>query len=232
MSQDTVINQKPFYLLMGVELWERFSYYSMQFLLVLYSSAAITSGGLGWTKAEALELVGIYGASVFILPVVGGVLADRYIGQKTSALIGAFLMALGHFTLAFKSEFTFYTALVLLAIGSGFFKACIPAMIAQIFKKDEVRKANAYSTYYMAINIGAMLAGITTGLIAQYWGYHPAFAVAGLGMLVGFLTLIAGQKYGVLKGIGDKPLTGPNQKTSEKVSIRQALAASPEARKK
>jgi POT family proton-dependent oligopeptide transporter len=197
-------NQKAFYLLMATEFWERFSYYSMQFLLVLYATANISHGGLGWSKIMALQLTGIYGALSFMLPIFGGILADKYLGQKKAALIGAAIMALGHFTLAFHSFVAFYSGLVLLVVGSGFFKSCIPAMIAKIFEGHEIKKSNAYSTYMMIVNVGAALAGITTGLAKENWGFHIAFTIAGFGMAIGFVTLLIGNKF-LLKNIGNKP---------------------------
>ncbi|MES2615990.1 MAG: oligopeptide:H+ symporter [Bdellovibrionota bacterium] len=221
-------NNQAFYLLMATEFWERFSYYSMQLLLVLYASATLSQGGLGWSKVMALQLVGIYGAASFILPIFGAILADRQLGQKSAALIGATLMAFGHFTLAIHATFAFYLGLVLLVVGSGFFKSCIPAMIAQIFEKHKIKKSNAYSTYYMMINIGAALAGFSTGLAQVYFGYHTAFTIAGFGMAIGFFTLLIGCKF-FLKGIGSKPEQDTKIKL-KRPSIRKLLSENTVAR--
>lgn len=168
------------------EMWERFSYYSMRALLVLYLVNA-----LGYQRHDALELYGIYTGLVYLTPPLGGYLADRYFGQRTSTIIGALLMLGGHLAMAVPSLLHF--ALGLLIIGSGFFKPNTTALVGQLYAQNDKRRDSAYTIFYMGINIGAFLAPLISGSLGEYIGWHWGFMCAGIGMMIGLLVFLRGQ---------------------------------------
>jgi len=209
------------------ELWERFSYYGMRALLVLYMVALPKEGGLGFTNDHAGDIYGTYTMMVYMMSLPGGFIADRYIGQKLSIILGGIVIALGHFTLAVPTMFTFYAGLALIVIGTGFLKPNVSTMVGSLYKTDDHRRDSGFSIYYMGINIGASLAPIVCGFLAQsdeFKGFlskmgldpnsswHWGFAAAGVGMTIGLLTFLAQLKH--LEGHGDKPrptaTTAPN----------------------
>ncbi|MEO6590449.1 MAG: peptide MFS transporter [Pyrinomonadaceae bacterium] len=185
------------------EMWERFSYYGMRALLVLYMVAAVKDGGLGFETAEATAIYGLYTASVYFLPLIGGWLADRFIGAKRSTLIGGVIIAAGHFTLAVPSLTFFYLGLVLVAVGTGFLKSNISAMVGDLYDADDERRDGGFSIFYMGINLGAFAAPIITGALAAY-NWHWGFAAAGVGMVAGLIQYVIGRKK--LHGVGEPPV--------------------------
>lgn len=173
-------------LLFLTEMWERFSFYTLRALLVLYMVAKTMDGGLGWSRKEAISLYGLYIGAAYVLPVIGGYLSDRFLGQQRSAMIGAALMALGHFCMAFNGLLFFYSALTLVAIGNGFFKPCLTSILGQLYDDSpESQRDSAYSLFYMGINIGGMLAGFAAGWLLTHYGFDAGFSVAGIGMVIG-----------------------------------------------
>ncbi len=185
------------------EMWERFSYYGMRALLVLYMVATVKDGGLGFETADATAIYGLYTASVYFLPLIGGWLADRFIGAKRSTLIGGVIIALGHFTLAVPSITFFYLGLVLVALGTGFLKSNISAMVGDLYGADDERRDGGFSIFYMGINLGAFAAPLITGALAAY-NWHWGFAAAGVGMVAGLIQYVIGRKK--LEGIGEAPV--------------------------
>lgn len=164
------------------EMWERFSYYSMRALLVLYLVHA-----LNYSRADALELYGIYTGLVYITPIFGGYLADRYFGQRQSAIIGGLLMLLGHFSMAFPT--LLHLALGLLVIGNGFFKPNTTALVGQLYDAQDPRRDSAYTIFYVGINLGAFLAPLIAGSLGETLGWHWGFVCAGIGMAIGLFVL-------------------------------------------
>lgn len=202
---------KGLFLLFGTELWERFSFYGLRALLVLYITAQTTSGGLGWTAADALKLYGIYTGLIYITPLLGGWLADNYLGQRRAITIGAILMAVGQFTLALPHslfpqaiEPIFYLGLALLISGNGLFKPNISTMVGDLYEPGDHRRDGAFTIFYMGINIGSLLAGFVAGAVASQWGWQAGFVAAGLGMLTS-LTLHLGLSRRLLGDIGVIP---------------------------
>lgn len=185
------------------EMWERFSYYGMRALLVLYMVAGIDKGGLGFATADATAIYGLYTASVYFLPLIGGWLADRFIGAKRATLIGGVIIALGHFTLAVPSLTFFYLGLVLVALGTGFLKSNISAMVGDLYDADDERRDGGFAIFYMGINIGAFAAPLITGALAAY-NWHWGFAAAGVGMVAGLIQYVIGRKK--LDGVGEPPV--------------------------
>ncbi|EGR2796612.1 MFS transporter [Vibrio navarrensis] len=179
------------FLLFGTELWERFSYYAMRAILVLYLTDATINGGMGWSTKDALDLYGIYTGLVYITPLIGGYLADNFLGQRRSILIGGALMAIGQFTLAlpadvlgFSELHTFYLGLGLLISGNGLFKPNISTMVGYLYREGDNRRDGAFTIFYMGINLGALIAGLVSGSVTESFGWKAGFVAAGIGMLI------------------------------------------------
>lgn len=184
-------------MLFFTEMWERFSYYGMRALLVLYLVTA-----LGQERAAALQVYAIYTGLVYITPILGGWLADRYLGARRAVLLGAGLMALGHFAMVFPA--LLHPALGLLVIGSGFFKPNISTLVGSLYGPQDPRRDSAFTIFYMGINLGAFLAPLVTGTLAAAYGWHYGFAAAGVGMLLGLAIFWRGQRW-----LGDAGLPPP-----------------------
>ena len=196
---------KGLFLLFSTELWERFSFYGMRALLVLYLTAQTTSGGLGWSETDALKLYGIYTGLIYITPLIGGWLADNILGQRKAIVMGAILMALGQFTLALPHDLfpdaiepVFYLGLALLISGNGLFKPNISTMVGDLYPHGDHRRDGAFTIFYMGINIGSLLAGFVAGAAAIRWGWQAGFIASGIGMLLSLLiqVLFAGRYLG------------------------------------
>lgn len=181
------------------ELWERFSYYGMRALLVLFMVAPVSQGGLGFPTPSAGSIYGTYGMAVYLLALPGGFIADRLIGAKRSVLIGGATIAAGHYALAWPSLTTFYIGLALIAIGTGLFKPNISALVGALYGRDDSRRDAGFSLFYMGINVGAFFAPLVTGFLAQSsvfkgWlaaagfdptqSWHWGFGAAGVGMTI------------------------------------------------
>ena len=193
------------------EMWERFSYYGMRALLVLYMVAAVKDGGLGFSTPDATAIYGLYTASVYFLPLIGGWLADRFIGAKRATLIGAVVITAGHFALAVPTLTFFYVGLVLVAVGTGFLKSNISAMVGDLYEEDDDRRDGGFSIFYMGINLGAFAAPFVCGGLAVY-NWHWGFAAAGVGMLFGIAQYIIGKEK--LRGVGEPPVKDELETTS------------------
>jgi POT family proton-dependent oligopeptide transporter len=193
------------FLLFGVEMWERFSFYGMRALLVLYLVDA-HHGGMGWGKETSQKLYGWYNFLVYLLPVAGGYLADRFIGTHRSMLIGAVIIACGHFCLAVPAPGMFFLGLGLIILGTGFFKSNVSTMVGQLYRQDDPRRDGGFTIFYMGVNLGALIGPLVCGTLAESprFGWHWGFGAAGVGMVLGlvmYLTLKA--RY--LPGIGLRP---------------------------
>lgn len=170
------------------EMWERFSYYGMRALLVLYLVNA-----LGYQRDNALMLYGIYTGLVYLTPLIGGAFADRYLGKRRAAIIGGTVMMFGHFAMAFEP--LLHVALGLIIVGNGFFKPNTAAMVGDLYpSEDDPRRAGGYSIYYMGVNLGAFLAPLVAGTLGEKVGWHWGFGAAGVGMFFGLMQFIWQQK--------------------------------------
>lgn len=176
---------KGLFMLFCTEMWERSSFYGMQAILVLYIIGKTTAGGLGWSNGEALQLYGTYVGLAYMTPLLGGWIADRFIGQRASVMVGGALMAAGHFLIAFNELWAFYSALALIAFGNGFFKPCVSSILGGLYSEKDSRRDSAYSIFYMGINIGALLGSLVSGWLQVNYGYDWGFSAAGIGMLIG-----------------------------------------------
>jgi POT family proton-dependent oligopeptide transporter len=188
-----------------VEMWERFSFYGMRAILVLFVADA-ARGGLGWSQASASRLFSYYGFCAYAFPLVGGYLADRWLGTHLALLIGSFVIAAGHFCLAVPSQPTFFAGLALVAIGTGFFKTNASTMVGQLYKQGDSRRDGGFTIFYLGVNVGALLGQFVCGYLGESprWGWHWGFGAAGVGMLLG-LGFYLRLRHKYLAGIGDVP---------------------------
>ena len=197
-NQKTVLGHPSgLFVLFFTEMWERFSYYGMRALLVLFLTAAILDdGGWGWERSEALVLYGWYTGLVYITPIFGGFIADKLMGYRKAIIVGALLMTLGHASMALEitSDSFFYIGLGLLIIGNGLFKPNISSMVGQLYKTQGKEKDAGYTIFYMGINAGAFLGILLCGYIGESVGWHYGFGLAGIFMFFGMLQFHFAQK--------------------------------------
>ncbi len=186
-------------LLFAVEMWERFSYYGMRALLVLY-----LVNGLGWSDGNAARLYGTYTSLVWLTPIIGGYIADRFLGTRRSMIIGALVITIGHFLLAMQTMPLFYAGLACVIIGTGFFKPNVSTQVGQLYKQGDPRRDAGFTIFYMGINLGATIAPLVCGYLGERIGWHFGFGAAGVGMLLGLLTYLKFRAQ-LLPGIGLPP---------------------------
>lgn len=218
------------------ELWERFSYYGMRAILVLYMVAPLAEGGLGFDTKRATSIYGTYTMSVYLTALPGGLIADRWLGARLAVLLGGIIIACGHFSMVFHSMTFFYAGMVLIAIGTGFLKPNISAMVGGLYSENDPRRDSGFSIFYMGINIGAVLAPLVVGFLAQHVGFqrfiaslgfapstswHWGFGAAGIGMTLGLIIFVLKRKQ--LEGVGDRVQS--RKKENEEVP-KQPLTAS------
>src|SRR5512139_1070176 len=176
------------------EMWERFSYYGMRAFLILYMTAPAAGGGLGFSDADAASIYGTYTGSVWGAAILGGLAADRFLGQYRSVLIGGIVIALGHFALAFKALPFFYAGLALIVIGTGLLKPNVSTLVGSLYAADDARRDAGFSIFYMGINLGAFIGPLVAGYLAQRVDWHLGFSCAGIGMTLGLIQYVWGRK--------------------------------------
>ena len=193
------------YILFFTELWERFSYYGMRAILTLYMLAKVSSEnpGLGWDEGKALAIYGWYTMLVYVASVPGGILADKIFGQKKSVMIGGWLLVAGHGVLSIEQDWAFYTGLLLIVLGVGMLKPNVSTMVGGLYKEGDPRRDKGFSIFYIGINVGAAIAGIAVGIVAKTYGWHYGFGLAAVGMVLGQLVYVYGQRF--LKQVGNPP---------------------------
>jgi POT family proton-dependent oligopeptide transporter len=175
-------------------MWERFSYYGMRAFLILYMVAPVASGGLGFSDADAASIYGTYTGSAWMAAIFGGLVADKLLGQYRSVLLGGIIIALGHFTLAFKALPFFYSGLALIVIGTGLLKPNVSTLVGSLYQPGDARRDAGFSIFYMGINLGAFLGPIIAGYLAQQVDWHIGFASAGVGMALGLTQYVLGRE--------------------------------------
>ncbi|MYG13155.1 MAG: peptide MFS transporter, partial [Gammaproteobacteria bacterium] len=240
---------KGLWVLFIAEMWERFSYYGMRALLVLYlisstseelaGGAANLNPGFGWSEESAYLLYGIYTWAVYLTPIAGGWLADRFLGTHRSMIVGGWIIAAGHILLAGTELFgitagaavtlqtgpgallCFVGGLALIVIGTGFFKPCVSVMVGQLYGPNDERRDGGFTIFYMGINVGALLAPLTAGTLGETVGWHWGFGSAAIGMILG-ITLYQGFRSRYLEGIGLPPKAEP--KAVEEAAPRPPLS--------
>ncbi|MDX1349250.1 MAG: peptide MFS transporter [Putridiphycobacter sp.] len=207
------------FILFFTEMWERFSYYGMRALLVLYISSTVSDGGLGWTKANALELYGWYTMLVYVMSIPGGIVADKFLGQKKSVLYGAIILVAGHGILAVEAEWAFYTGLGLIIFGVGMLKPNISTMVGGLYQQGDVRRDKGFTIFYIGINVGAFLSALIVGYVGETYGWHYGFGLAGIGMVLGLVVYVWGQKY--LTHVGN--FLGSSENVADKELMKKPL---------
>ena len=202
---------KGLYILFFAEMWERFSYYGMRALLIFY----LTKHFL-FTDGQAYGIYGAYTTLVYITPVIGGLIADRYLGQRKAILVGAILLVLGHLGMAIEGApvtdpafrdatilNVFYLSLSLIIAGTGFLKANISAIVGELYEKTDIRRDSAFTLFYVGINLGAAGGSLIAGFIGETYGWSYGFGLAGIGMLAGLIVFVWGKP--LLQGAGEPP---------------------------
>jgi POT family proton-dependent oligopeptide transporter len=176
------------------EMWERFSYYGMRALLILFMTASVAAGGLGFDTASAGAIYGLYTSMVYMTTLPGGWIADRLIGQRRAVLYGGIIIASGHFCMAFPALSTFYLGLFLIVVGTGLLKGNVSVIVGRLYGKDDIRRDAGFSMFYMGINLGAFIAPLVCGYLGQRVSWHVGFAAAGVGMTLGVIQYVFGSR--------------------------------------
>jgi POT family proton-dependent oligopeptide transporter len=210
------------FVLFFTEMWERFSYYGMRALLVLFLISTASKGGWGWSREEATTLYGWYTMLVYFTPILGGYLADRYLGTRRAVVLGGFIIAAGHVSLFLDTVTTFYTGLGLVIAGTGLFKPNISAIVGQLYNKDnEGGRDGGYTLFYMGVNAGAFFGISLCGYIGEKISWNLGFGLAGVFMILGALQFYFGQ--GIFGDIGTAPKQG-EQSAADKAQADEAPA--------
>lgn len=191
------------------EMWERFSYYGMRALLILFMTAPLAAGGLGFDTASAGAVYGLYTSMVYMMTLPGGWIADRLIGQRRAVLYGGIIIALGHFSMAVPSLSTFYFGLFLIVIGTGLLKGNVSVIVGQLYSAGDQRRDAGFSIFYMGINLGAFIAPLICGYLGQQVDWHLGFGAAGAGMTLGVVQYLLGSKYLGEAGLRPAPAASP-----------------------
>ena len=202
------------FVLFFTEMWERFSYYGMRALLVMFFTASLMDEGWGWPREYAYAIFGTYTSLVYLSTLLGGYFADKIIGYRYAVVIGALLMTLGHGSMALETPFFIYTGLTFLVFGSGFFKPNMTSIISQMYEGKDEQKDGAYTIFYMGVNAGAFLGILLCGYLGEKVGWRWGFGLAGIFMFFGLLQFWFAQN--IFGDIGKKPIL--NEKTSESSS--------------
>ncbi|MDN3666053.1 peptide MFS transporter [Algibacter miyuki] len=206
LFKDKVIGHPAgLFIIFFTEMWERFSFYGMRILLVLFLTAPLLGANAGWEwpREHALALIGTYGSMLYLTPIVGGWVADKITGYKWAVIIGCFFMMLGHAAMVFETPMSLYLGLALLIIGTGFFKPNMTSMISEMYKGKESKKDGAYTIYYMGVNAGAFFGMMLCGYLAENIGWSYGFGLAGIFMLLGLIQFWLAKDF--FGQIGEKP---------------------------
>ena len=195
------------------EMWERFSYYGMRALLILFMTAPLSAGGLGFDTAVAGAIYGLYTSMVYMTSLPGGWVADRLIGQRRAVLYGGIIIACGHFSMAFPSLATFYLGLFLIVIGTGLLKGNVSVIVGQLYAPRDKRRDAGFSIFYMGINLGAFISPLVCGYLGQRVNWHIGFATAGIGMVIGIIQYLLGARYLGEAGLYPEPAESPEAAT-------------------
>ncbi len=195
------------FVLFFTEMWERFSFYGMRILLVLFLTAPFVSDNPGWEwpRENAMALFGTYASLLYLTPIIGGYIADKFTGYRLAVVIGALIMTLGHACMAIETPLFVYLGLIFMVVGTGFFKPTMTSMISEMYQDHEDKKDGAYTVFYMGVNAGAFFGIMLCGYLAETYGWSWGFGLAGIFMLLGMLQFWLAAD--IFDGIGDKPNT-------------------------
>ena len=200
------------------QMWEEFSYYGMRTLLVLYLTL-----GLHYSPVQASLIYGLYAGSAYFTPLIGGVIADRWLGHRRAVMIGGVIMALGHFAMAFPV--LLFPALATIALGNGLFLPSLPGQIGDLYQADDPRRDAAYTVYYAGLNLGAVLAPLVCGFLGETWGWHYGFGAAGIGMLLGVRIYVGGWQHLPKGNLDVIAHPGPRREAPRQVLLLFAILA-------
>lgn len=204
------------------EMWERFSYYGMRALLILFMTASVADGGLGWGVAKAGAIYGLYTSLVYLSNLPGGWIADRIMGHRRSVLVGGIVIAAGHFTIAVPGVATFYVGLLLIILGTGLLKPNISTMVGHLYEEGDERRDSGFTIFYMGINIGAFVAPLVTAFLGERIDWHYGFGAAGVGMVLGLIQYVWGGKF--LGDAGREPTAPAEEQDAARFQLRWSLA--------
>lgn len=200
----SLLNHKPaLFVLFFTEMWERFSYYGMRAIFVLFLTASFADGGWEWTRERAIGLLGIYTSSVYLTPLLGGIIADKLLGYQKAVALGAFAMTLGHLAMSMETEITLYLGIGLLILGNGLFKPNVTSMVSGLYDHYPERKDGAFTIFYMGVNAGGFLGVLLCGFLANNLSYSWGFGLAGIFMFLGTLQFWFGRN--IFENIGIAP---------------------------
>ncbi|WP_020567442.1 peptide MFS transporter [Neolewinella persica] len=217
----SIFGHRPgLFVLFFTEMWERFSYYGMRALLVLFLTSSLLDGGWEWSRSDALQLYGWYTGLVYLTPIIGGFIADKLLGYRKAVILGALIMTLGHLFMAFETPTFFYMGLTGLILGNGLFKPNISSIVGQLYKNDPEQKDGAYTIFYMGINAGAFIGILLCGYIGEKVGWSYGFGLAGIFMFLGMLQFFFAQK--IFGKIGLSPKDSADYVMSAKEAADEA----------
>lgn len=186
---------KGLFVLFFTEMWERFSFYGIQAILVLYMVDTAVHGGFGWSDSQALFTLGIFQMCVYLAAIPGGIVSDRWFGPRKSVWYGALMIALGNLSLVVPATWAFHTGLGLIAIGGGLLKPNISTILGRLYKPGDPQQESGFSLFYLGINVGAVLPGIVVGSLAMRYGWRCGFLASAFGMLLGQVVYVWGQRF-------------------------------------
>jgi POT family proton-dependent oligopeptide transporter len=189
------------------EMWERFSYYGMRALLILYMVGSVQQPGLGFGERRAASIYGAYTMLVYLMGIPGGYIADRWLGHYRAVLVGGIIIACGHFSMAVPGLPFFFAGLGMIVIGTGLLKPNVSTIVGTLYSKEDTRRDAGFSIFYMGINLGAFIAPLVTGFLGQRINWHIGFGAAGVGMTLGLIQYVAGRKYLVARSEAKTPQT-------------------------
>lgn len=200
---------KGLFLLFFTELWERFGFYTLQTIIVLYMTQSLL-----YSDEKTYLLYGVFGSLIYFTPVLGGYLADRFMGFRQSIAIGGILFIIGYILTAVPDEKTFYIGLSIVILANGFFKPCVSSVVGQLYLHDDPRRDSGFTLFYMGINIGSLIPPLITGFLVAHFGWHWGFLLAAIGMSVGMIIFFCGKKR--LGAAGEVPLASPIRKNGSR----------------
>ena len=207
---------KGLYVLFFAEMWERFSFYGVRAILVLYMVAAIADGGLGWTQKTSLLVLGLFEMGVYLLDVPGGLIADRWLGARKCVWFGCLLIMAGNFALVLPGLASFSAGLSLIVLGTGLLKPNISTMVSRLYADGDARRDSAFTIFYLGINVGSFFSGLVVGYLAMKFGWRMGFLASGFGMLLGQGVYVWGQRH--LRGADRAP------ERADSVTAREPLS--------